>query len=580
MAGNLLYYGDNLDVLRRHVPDESVDLVYLDPPFKSNQDYNVLFAEHSGKRAAAQIKAFEDTWRWDEGAALAFEQTVERGGRAADALHAFRTFLGESDMLAYLSMMAPRLVELRRVMKPTASIYLHCDPTASHYLKMLMDAVFGPAQFMNEIVWKRTSAHSSAKRCGPVHDVILFYATTGVPIWTESKQDYSSGYVEAKFGHRDVDGRRWKDTDLTGPGTRTGESGQPWRGVDPNALKRHWQPPSYIYDKYTKITGEELAQYDLTTRLDKLDAAGLIYWPPKKGGVPRAKQYLEDSPGLPLQDVWVDIPPINSQAQERLHYPTQKPEALLDRIINASSNEGDTVLDPFCGCGTAIASAQRLKRRWIGIDITHLAIALIRHRLTGHEDVYGSLNYKVIGEPVSLPDAEALAESDQYQFQWWALGLVGARPTEQKKGADRGIDGRLYFHDEPQGPTKQIIFSVKAGNVTASQVRDLRGVVEREQAQIGVFITMQEPTREMRREAASAGFYESPVGKHPRLQILTIAELLNGKTIDAPSRAQRVDVTFKKAPKAERKEAEQLMFDAPLPIAAETPEKYQKRKRQ
>jgi hypothetical protein len=258
--------------------------------------------------------------------------------------------------------------------------------------------------------------------------------------------------------------------------------------------------------------------------------------------------------------------------------PTQKPEALLERIINASSNEGDVVLDPFCGCGTAIASAQKLKRRWVGIDITHLAIALIRHRLSGHEDVYGSLDYQVIGEPVSLPDAEALAASDQYQFQWWALGLVGARPTEQKKGADRGIDGRLYFHDQTQGPTKQIIFSVKAGNVTASQVRDLRGVIERENAQIGVFITMQEPTQPMRKEAASAGFYESPIGKHPRLQILTIAELLGGETIDAPSRAQRVDVTFRRAPKVERREGEQLTLDE-LSMAAETPGKYRPRKR-
>jgi hypothetical protein len=371
----------------------------------------------------------------------------------------------------------------------------------------------------------------------------------------------------------------FRTKNVTGPGVRQGPSGESWRGFNPTQLGRHWQPASYVYDKFRQITRVNLADFPFLERLEQLDTAGLIYWPQKTGGWPRYKQFLDDALGLPLQDVWTDIEPINSQAQERLGYPTQKPEALLERMITASSHEGDVVLDPFCGCGTAIAAAQKLKRRWIGIDITHLAIALIRHRLTGHEDVYGSLDYKVIGEPVSPPDAEALAESDQYQFQWWALGLVGARPTEQKKGADRGIDGRLYFHDEPQGPTKQIIFSVKAGNITASQIRDLRGVVDREQAQIGVFITMQEPTREMRREAASAGFYESPIGKHPRLQILTIAELLDRKTIDAPSRAQRVDVTFKKAPKAERKEGDQLRLDTPLPIAAEPGEPYKPRRR-
>jgi DNA modification methylase len=564
-AVNTLYYGDNLDVLRRHIAPESVDLVYLDPPFKSNQDYNVLFAEHSGKRAAAQIKAFEDTWCWDEGAARAFEQTVECGGRVADALRALRTFLGESDMLAYLSMMAPRLVELHRVMKATASIYLHCDPTASHYLKMLMDAVFGPQLFLNEVIWKRTTAHSSSKRYGPVHDVIFYYAKSHARVWNNQYLPYSEEYLTTKYRHLDADGRRYRLSDIMAAGVRHGSSGTEWRGLNPSAKGCHW--------KFT------------TTTLEKLDAAGRLYWSRKEGGMPQYKRYLDEVKGVVLQDIWDDIQPINSQARERLGYPTQKPEELLERIINASSNEGDVVLDPFCGCGTAVAAAQKLKRRWIGIDITHLAIALIRHRLTGHEDVYGSLDYEVIGEPVSLPDAEALAASDQYQFQWWALGLVGARPTEQKKGADRGIDGRLYFHDEERGPTKQIIFSVKAGNVTASQVRDLRGVIEREKAQIGVFITMQEPTQPMRKEAASAGFYEIRTGKdfvvarYPHLQILTVAELLSGKTIDAPSRAQRVDVTYKRAPKAERAEAEQLTLDAAVPLAAEHPGTYRRKRR-
>jgi DNA modification methylase len=571
-APNLLYYGDNLDVLRRHVADESVDLIYLDPPFKSNQDYNVLFAEHTGKRAAAQIKAFEDTWEWDEVASLAFEETVERGGRVADALRAFRTFLGESDMLAYLSMMAPRLVELRRVLTETGSIYLHCDPTASHYLKMLMDAVFGPQNFQNEIVWKRTSAHVNPKRYGPVHDVLLFYSRSDAHLWNIVFQSYEKEYLDTKYRHQDDRGS-YRLTDLTGNGVRHGDSGQPWRDCDPNKTARHWAVPREVV--VSLIGVEAAAKMTTQEKLDLLDEHAFIYWTPrgKKGGAgfPQLKRFLTG--GVPAQDVITDIPPINSQAHERLGYPTQKPEALLDRIIMASSNENDCVLDPFCGCGTAIASAQRLKRRWIGIDITHLAIGLIKHRL--HDAFGDAAQFNVVGEPVSVPDAEALAESDPYQFQWWALGLVSARPNEQKKGADRGVDGRLFFHDEERGgQSKQIILSVKAGKTGPDHVRDLRGVVEREKAQIGVLITMQEPTQPMRKEAASAGFYDSPIGKHPRLQLLTVAELLDKKGIDYPSRVQRVDRTFKRAPKAPRSQPAQLSLDVPLPIAAETPEGY------
>jgi DNA modification methylase len=528
---NLLYYGDNLDVLRRHVADESVDLVYLDPPFNSNASYNVLFAERDGTQAASQIKAFEDTWRWDAGAARAFEDVVEAGGKTSQVMQAFRTFLGDTDMLAYLAMMAPRLIELRRVLKPTGSIYLHCDPAASHYLKLLMDAVFGPEQFRNEIIWKRTSAHSSAKRYGPVHDVILFYGRSDEMQWIGGHEAYDAAYIKQRFARGDE--RPWKDADLTGSGVRHGETGEVWRGFDVTAKGRHWayQP----------------------NELDKLDEAGMIYWPEKKRGWPRQKKYLDAAKGVPLQDVWADIFPINSQAQERLGYPTQKPEALLERIIAASSNEGDVVLDPFCGCGTTIASAQKLKRRWIGIDITHLAIGLIRHRLA--DSLGTAAIYEVIGEPVSLPDAAKLAADEPYQFQWWALGLVGARPAEGKKGADQGIDGRIYFHEGDNRETKQIIISVKAGKLHAPYVRDLRGVVEREKAAIGVLLAFDEPTRAMRTEAASAGFYTSPWGKHQRLQILTIEDLLTGKTLDRPP--AQASVTFKRAPKVAPKAAKQ-----------------------
>jgi len=558
MERNVLYYGDNLDILRRYVKDESVDLVYLDPPFNSNANYNVLFAEKDGSKAASQIQAFTDTWTWGQEDETVFAELVTAGGKVADVMQAFRVFLGPCDLLAYLVMMAPRLVELRRVMKPIASIYLHCDPAASHYLKMLMDAVFSPAQFRNEIIWKRTSAHSSAKRYGPVHDVILFYGRSDEMKWIGGHEAYGESYIKQRFARGDE--RPWKDADLTGSGIRHGETGEVWRGFDVTAKGRHWAyPPS---------------------ELDSLDAAGSIYWPEKKGGWPRFKKYLDKAKGVPLQDVWVDVFPINSQAQERLGYPTQKPEALLERIISASSNPGDVVLDPFCGCGTTIAAAQKLGRPWIGVDITHLAITLIKQRLKdsfGVEAVvhaaparkdelakaaeapaeYGTPQkrpFSVIGEPVSVPDAERLAESDPYQFQWWALGLVGARPAEQKKGSDKGIDGRIIFQGDKPGVFESVILSVKAGHTGAAHVRDLKGVLDREKAAIGVLISMQEPTAPMKTEAVTAGFYESATWgrQYPKIQLLTVAELLTGKKVEMPP-IRQVGATFKKAPKASAK---------------------------
>lgn len=528
-----LYYGDNLDVLRRYIKDETVDLIYLDPPFKSNQDYNVLFAEQGGTRSAAQIKAFEDTWHWDQGTALSYQQTVEAGGKVAQVMQAFRQFLGENDMLAYLSMMAPRLVELRRVLKPTGSIYLHCDSTASHYLKMLMDAVFGATKFRSEIVWKRSSAHSDTKQGrrqhGRIHDILLFYTKTDGWKWNPVYTPYDPDYIEQFYKHIEPGtNRRYRLGDLTGPG---GEAkGNPQYEV--MGVTRYW--------RYSKEKMNELIRKGRVIQT-------------KPGAVPAYKRYLDEMPGVQLQDLWIDLNPIGAQAAERLGYPTQKPESLLERIVKSSSEEGDIVLDPFCGCGTTIAAAQKLNRHWIGVDITHLAISLIKHRL---QSAFGKkVHYKVIGEPVDLAGAKELAEVDPYQFQWWALGLVGARPTEQKKGADQGIDGRIYFFDEhlDSGKTKQIILSVKAGHTGPTHLRDLWGVVDREKAQIGVLISLEEPTKAMRTEAAKAGFYARPFGgkeeRYPRLQLLTIEELLKGKGIAYP--AVRADLTFKKAPKAE-----------------------------
>lgn len=566
---NTLYYGDNLDILKRYIKDESIDLVYLDPPFKSNQNYNILFKEKNGSQAASQIRAFEDTWTWSQGDEAIYAELVTKGGKVADCLQAFRTFLSPCDMLAYLVMMAPRLAELRRVMKPTASIYLHCDPAASHYLKMLMDAVFGPAHYANEVIWKRTSSHNRAKRWGPIHDCILFYSKTDEMIWNRIVQEYDENYVEKFYRFQDVKGR-YRVSDLTGPGIRTGDSGQAWRGIDP--IPRHWEPPPDRALPEWFIFPEGYAQMSVRARLDILDEQHLIHWPIKKGGMPGFKRYLMRGKGAPVQDIITDIPPIQTQAAERLGYPTQKPEALLERIIQASSNEGDIVLDPFCGCGTTIAAAHRLKRRWIGIDITYLAIALIKNRLSSSfgeiemidGEVKNPVVFNEIGEPKSVPDAAALAESNPYQFQWWALGLVDARPVEGKKGADKGIDGKIIFQGDAPGVFETVIISVKAGNLTPNHVRDLRGVVEREKAAIGVLISMEDPTKPMQTEAITAGFYESKTWgkKYPKIQLLTIAELLAGKKIEMPP-IRQVNATFKKAEKFKGQKPEQLEIKEP-----------------
>ncbi len=549
---NLLGYGDNLDVLRRHIAAESVDLVYLDPPFNSNADYNAFFAEQDGTRSAAQVKAFEDTWHWDQAAAAAFHDFIvahDVPDRAKQAMLAFEKLVGHNDMLAYLAMMAPRLVELRRALKPSGSLYLHCDPTASHYLKILLDALFLPRNFKSEIIWRRTGAHVTSRRWPRLHDVILMYAKDNeLAMFAPLRIRPDEGWIAREYRHHDDRGRHHL-SDLTGAGLRNGPSGKPWRGIDPAAIGagRHW--------RYAPET------------LDALDGQGRIHWP-KAGRYPKLKVYLADTQGTAVGDIWTDIQVIGRTASERLGYPTQKPIALLERILQASSSEGDLVLDPFCGCGTTVAAAQKLGRRWIGIDITSLATSLIKNRLV---ESYGkdiAKSYRVIGEPVSVPDAEQLAASDPYQFQWWALGLVGARPLEQKKGADKGVDGRLYFHDEGEGrETKQVIFSVKAGkNVSVPMVRDLGHVVDREKAQIGVLLTMHEPTGPMRTEAAGAGFYVPPgreADRVPRLQILTIADLLGGRQVALP-RASDFR-TFKKAPKIRRPTAERT---GPLPFGA------------
>ena len=543
---NQLYFGDNLSVLREHIPDESVDLIYLDPPFNSNATYNVLFKERSGEDSAAQITAFDDTWHWTIDSERAYQEVVTDGpDKLGKLLQAMRDFLGQNDMMAYLTMMAQRLAELHRVLKPTGSIYLHCDPTASHYLKMMMDAVFGHDRFTNEVTWRRYGAHNDvgqgSRHFGRIHDILLLYNKGDSVIWNQGFVPLEDSYVKSTYRHVDKEtGRRFTTTPLTGPGGA--EKGNPvfeWNGHT-----RAW--------RYSKETMQRLHDEDR------------LYY--SRTGYPRQKLYLEESKGVPVQDIWSDIPSLSGAHKERLGYPTQKPEALLERIINASSNEGDVVLDPFCGCGTAVAVAERLKRRWIGIDVTHVSISLMKHRL---HDTFGTelSDYQVIGLPEDVASARALAEDSnndgRYQFEYWALGLVDARPATGKKGADSGIDGYINFFDDNSGKGKRIIVQVKSGHVNRGMIATLKGDMDREDAVIGIFITLEEPTEPMRQEAIAAGFYEPeslPGNQFPRVQIFTIEQLLNGDQPEYPRFA--APQTFRKAPRRKRQQGVQQTLDA------------------
>ncbi len=536
---NKLYYGDNLDILQKHIARESVDLIYLDPPFNSNRSYNVLFKDESGLDSAAQIKAFEDTWHWDASARDTYDALIhDAPDRVATAISALRTIVGDNQMLAYLVMMTARLVELHRVLKPTGSLYLHCDPTASHYLKMILDTIFGAQNFRNEIIWKRTTTHSDAKRWSPVSDTILYYTKTSTFTWNPTYNDHNESYVSDKYRYDDNDGRGlYRLDNMTSPNPRPNLMYE-WKGFP-------YPPKGWRYSKET---------------MQKLDEEDRIKYPDLKTKRPQLKRYLKEMSGRIVDNVWTDINPVNSQAKERLDYPTQKPVALLERIIAASSNPGDVVLDPFAGCGTTISAAQKLGRQWVGIDITHLSVSLLVYRL---QDMFGlkkKADYVVIGEPEDVGGARSLAAEDRYQFQWWALSLVRAKPLggdvggKGKKGSDKGIDGALNFQ-EKGSKLGRVLVQVKSGKVKSGDVRDLVGTMDREKAAVGVFITLEEATSDMRKEAASAGVYRSETWdkNYPRIQILTIAALLYFKEIDMPPRLSM----FKQA---ERVQAE---VDAP-----------------
>jgi site-specific DNA-methyltransferase (adenine-specific) len=544
---NSLFYGDNLQILREYIPDESIDLIYLDPPFNSSRSYNVLFKDESGKEAESQITAFEDTWHWGEDAEKTYHDIINSASdNVCTMISAMRDFIGTNQMMAYITMMTARLLELHRVLRLTGSIYLHCDPTASHYLKVVMDVIFGAENFRNEINWKRTFAHgNTGKNYANVVDAIFFYVKSSSYTWNQPFIDLDEEYVEKFYRFTDPDGRRWRTVTLRNPAPR------------PNL--------QYLYTALNGITYRPHPNGWVWTqeRMRKADEEGKLVYPSKPTGALMAKQYLDISKGVRLDNLWDDIPPIGALATERLGYPTQKPLPLLERIIQASSNEGDVVLDPFCGCGTAIAAAEKLKRKWIGIDITHLSISLMKYRLKDAFGLVEKKGYKVIGEPETIGGARQLAADDRYQFQWWALSLIQAKPLggdssakEGKKGSDKGIDGVINFIDE-KNRTQRAVIQVKSGHVKSGDIRDLRGVLDREAAAIGVFITLEEPSRDMITEAVSSGYYHSDLWQkdYPRIQILTIEELLKGKTIDMPKSVP--SQTFKQAEKVKKRDATQ-----------------------
>jgi len=504
---NKLYYGDNLEVLRTF-PDACVDLIYLDPPFNSNAGYNVLFKSASGAGADASIEAFDDTWTWGEASKNALLDIAAGTNRPLQVMmEAMRTGIGENPLMAYLAMMAVRLVELHRVLKDTGSLYLHCDPTASHYLKLVLDAVFGAENFRNEIIWKRTFAHGDPKRgFGDVTDDIFFYTKSPGFTFNRIYKSLSQERVAAIYKHADSDGRKWQSVTLRSPSPR------------PNLTYNYTASNGITYLPHRNGWSCNLE------RMQKYDAEGRLHFPTRPDGALRLKMYADESSGHLVQNLWDDIPPISSQAQERLGYPTQKPRALLERIIAASSNPGDIVLDPFCGCGTAVDAAQKLGRQWIGIDVTHIAIGMIENRM---REGYPGIAFETIGVPKDLASAERLAADDPHQFQQWVCWQVGGFPRD-KKGGDKGVDGWFNYLAEG-GRIETGVISVKAGdNVNPGMVRDLGEVMRRDKHRFGLFVMKGMPTKGMRDAAEAQEVIETEFGRFPAMQFVTLAELFQG----------------------------------------------------
>ena len=549
---NRLYYGDCMTIMQ-NMKLRSVDLIYLDPPFNSNREYNAIYKDETGRPLPDQIEAFCDLWQLDAERERSLrnmpvlmresgidDQTVEFWKLWMNALRGTQPRL-----LAYLSYMVERLLQMKVILKITGSIYLHCDPTASHYIKAMMDAIFGHHNFRSEVIWRRTGAHGRAKRWGPIHDTILFYTKSDKYIWNRVYEDYDPKYVE-KF-YRFSDGRgRFRLVTLDGPGIRNGSSGMPWRDVNPSNKGRHWEiPPDRALPKDFPFP-EGYAEMSCQERLDVLDATGHIYWPPK-GKVPQHKRYLAVSEGNPIQDIIGDIRPIGSQATERLGYATQKPVTLLERIIKASSNPGDVVFDPFCGCATTLEAAHNLKRKWIGIDIAIHAIKRVaKVRLQDRLGLVEGKDFAVEGVPRNMEGSQELWEHDKYHFQKWAVEQVDGFVTTRRT-ADGGIDGRLYFAMPNETDLQSMVLEVKGGaNIGISTVRKLRGVLERDTALMAGLIVMHDPSHRkglnFEREMAAAGDLTVRGILYQRMQILTVKKILEGRRFNTPGAVGRREI--------------------------------------
>jgi site-specific DNA-methyltransferase (adenine-specific) len=525
---NSLYFGDNLWHLMNNVPERSVDLIYLDPPFNSQSQYNVFFKTPEGGASEAQAEAFRDSWTWTTETEAAFDELLRAGTSVVPVIDALRRFLHETDLMAYLVMMTTRLVALHRVLKDNGTLFLHCDPTASHYLKLILDGIFGARRFRNEVSWRRSQPKGHARRnFANSRDVLLRYTKSDDWPFHPQYREHDEVYINKFYRHIDADGRRYRLGDLTNPNKNRPNLTYEFLGVT-----RVW--------RWTEQRMHQALQQGLIVQS-------------RPGGVPQVKRFLDEMQGTLITDDWGDIEHLHGSSGEFLGYPTQKPVALLERVIASATNEGDVVLDPFCGCGTTIEAAQRLGRRWIGIDITHYAVTLIKNRI---ESIVDDLEIAITGRPEDLDDARALFRNDPFQFQWWANWLVGVQNYRERRGPDRGIDGIIFFRNGPYG-IGRVVVSVKGGKLKADDIRALSGVVLREKAEMGLLVTLEEPTKKMIADAAAAGIVRAPNEAFPKLQIVTVADLMDGRRPSLPAAIELNEVDRR----ASRRQLEKSVTD-------------------
>ena len=537
---NRLYYGDCLTIMSEW-PLACVDMIYLDPPFNSNRQYNAIYKDETGRPLPDQIEAFCDMWELDaerERAIRTMPVLMRENGIDDSTAELWRMWMQalrgtQPRLLAYLSYMAERLLIMRRILKPTGSLYFHCDPTASHYIKPLLDAIFGHTNFRSDITWRRINPTGrGSKRYANNADNILYYVKGKTFAWNQPYKPHDPAYVDKMYRHRDPEGRRYRLGDLKGAGLRNGDSGQPWRGVDPSDSGSHWAVPNAALPESVKSLSTQ-------EKLDFLDDIGRIYWPPT-GKVPSYKRYLDEMPGTPVDTIWDDIKSIGSNAKERMGYATQKPLALMERIINASSNSGDVILDPFAGCATTMEAAHKLGRQWIGIDIAiHAVKRVARVRLTERLGLVEGQDFTVEGVPRTVEGAQDLWERDKYHFQKWAVEQVEGFVTT-KRSADGGVDGRVYFAVPHAQDLQSMVVEVKGGaNVSIRDVRALKGVLDYDTALVAGLIVMQPlgttKARNFARFMTDAGSLEILGIEYPRMQMLSVGEILAGARFKTPS---------------------------------------------